>query len=92
MPLTIKSNWGLNLLGQIESINNDADSKCSGRSSLQPAIDVLLGYRAETEYYDDDDIEITDTCIENTCPHKVLHEIVVKVNGKEILREMADMI
>ena len=89
MPLTIKSNT-LDLLAEIDYLSAKADSEGYGDSSLRPAIDVLIGYSSKAEYSDDDDIEVTDNFIENTCPQQTLHEIVVRVNGKEILRETID--
>ena len=56
MPVTIKANWGLGMLQNIDYISNAADAEGYGRTCLDPAIQSLFDYRGDTEYDDDDDI------------------------------------
>lgn len=86
MPVTIKANWGLGVLENIDYISDAADAEGYGRTCLDPAIRALFDYKGDTEYYDDDDIEITLNYSEKANGN-TLKETIVTVNGKEILHD-----
>lgn len=86
MPVTIKANLGLGVLENIDYISDAADAEGYGRTCLDPAIRALFDYKGDTEYYDDDDIEITLNYSEKANGN-TLKETIVTVNGKEILHD-----